>query len=129
MQVPEPEHDAEHLARYVTRSRQIIRDLHAARAAVRQVEGRAESRDGRVQATADGRGGVTLLRIDPRSLRLGEQELGRQVTAVIRAAQADAERQARDIADKVALDAAALPLPLDETFVRRRVEQAAHDLF
>ncbi|WP_449063526.1 YbaB/EbfC family nucleoid-associated protein [Planomonospora algeriensis] len=129
MQAPQPDDDAEYLARYVARSQQIIRDLHAAREAVRQLEGRAESRDRRVQAAADGQGGVILLRIDPRALRLGEQELGRQVTEVIRAAQADAERQARGIADRVAADAAALPAPLDETFVRRRVEQAAQDLF
>ncbi|NUP63435.1 MAG: hypothetical protein HOW71_14840, partial [Nonomuraea sp.] len=57
----------------------------------------------------------------------GEAALGREVAAVLRAAQDDAARQAQEIAD-AAERAAELPQPLDETFVRGRVEQAARDL-
>ncbi|MFC5825188.1 YbaB/EbfC family nucleoid-associated protein [Nonomuraea insulae] len=123
---PAPEDDAEFLARYVAESREIMRGLQAARAAVQQVEGRAESDDGLVEATADGQGGPTGLRIDPRAMRGGEAALGRKVTAVLRAAQEDAGRQAREITD--AASGPALREPLDETFVRQRVEQAAQDL-
>ncbi|MFI7703024.1 YbaB/EbfC family nucleoid-associated protein [Nonomuraea sp. NPDC049480] len=126
MQTPAPEHDAEYLAAYLDQSRQIMRDLQAARAAIRQVEGRAESGDSLVMAVADGQGGLTRLRIDPRALRLSERELGRKVTAVLQEAQANAERQAMEIADKV--KGKALPEPLDETFIRQRVEQATRDL-
>ncbi|GAA2899270.1 YbaB/EbfC family nucleoid-associated protein [Nonomuraea rubra] len=128
MRSPAPEDDAEYLAQYLAQSRQIMRDLQAARAAILQVEGRARSDDGLVEASADGHGGLTGLRIDPRALRSGEVELGRKVTEVLRSAQEDAARHAQEIADKVAGSSAALPEPLDETFVRARVEQAAQDL-
>ncbi|UBU13142.1 YbaB/EbfC family nucleoid-associated protein [Nonomuraea gerenzanensis] len=129
MRPPAPEGDAEYLAQYVAQSRQILRDLQAARRAIQQVEAAAESDDRLVAATSDGQGGLTRLRIDPRALRLGEAELGRKVTEVLRAAQEEAARQAQEIADKAASRSAALPAPLDETFVRARVEQVAHDLF
>ncbi len=67
------------------------------------------------------------MRIDPRALRLEEAALAREVTAVLRAAQDEAARKAQEIAD-AAEGAAALPQPLDETFVRGRVEQVARDL-
>ncbi|WP_371782140.1 YbaB/EbfC family nucleoid-associated protein [Streptosporangium subroseum] len=126
---PAPEDDAEYLAQYVDQSRQIMRDLQATRSTIQQVEGRARSDDGLVEASADGHGGLTRLRIDPRALRIGEATLGKKVTAVLRMAQEDAARQTQKIADEAAGRAAALPAPLDETFVRQRVEQAARDLF
>ncbi|MEV6032585.1 YbaB/EbfC family nucleoid-associated protein [Nonomuraea sp. NPDC052116] len=127
MSVPSPEHDAEYLEQYFAQGRRAIRDLRAAQAAIRQLEGLAKSKDGLIEAAADGQGGLTRLRIDPRALRLGEPTLGREVTAVLRAAQEDAVRKAGVLADE-AMGAANLPEPLDETFVRRRVEQAARDL-
>ncbi|MEO3795226.1 YbaB/EbfC family nucleoid-associated protein [Nonomuraea sp. B10E15] len=128
MRPPAPEDDAEFVARYVEKSREVIRGIKAAQAAIGQVQGRAESRDGLIDAAADGHGRVTRLRIDPRALRQGERALGGQVTAVLRAAQEEAARQAREIADEASERADALPKPLDETFVRDRVEQAARDL-
>ncbi|TDD18854.1 YbaB/EbfC family nucleoid-associated protein [Nonomuraea diastatica] len=128
MRPPAPEDDAEFLARYVERSQEIIRGIRAAQVAIGQVESRAESRDGLVEAAADGHGRLTRLRIDPRALRQGERALGGQVAAVLRAAQEEAARQAQEIADEASERAGALPEPLDETFVRDRVEQAAHDL-
>ncbi|SDH57672.1 YbaB/EbfC DNA-binding family protein [Sinosporangium album] len=129
MRSPAPEDDAEYLHQYVTRSRRAIRALHDARASIGQVQGRANSDDGLIEALADGRGAPTRLRIDPRARRLGEAALGRKVAEVLRAAQDDAGRQAREIADGVRDVAAALPLPLGETFVRARVEQALNDLY
>ncbi|MEV2272755.1 YbaB/EbfC family nucleoid-associated protein [Nonomuraea africana] len=128
MRSPAPEDDPEYLAQYVAQSQQIMRELQAARSAIQRVEGRAASDDGLVEASADGQGGLTRLRIDPRALRLGEAALGEKVTAVLRAAQEDAGRQAKEIADEVGERAAALQEPLDEMFVRQRVEQAARDL-
>ncbi|GAA2410029.1 hypothetical protein GCM10010404_80010 [Nonomuraea africana] len=128
MRSPAPEDDPEYLAQYVAQSQQIMRELQAARSAIQRVEGRAASDDGLVEASADGQGGLTRLRIDPRALRLGEVALGEKVTAVLRAAQEDAGRQAKEIADEVGERAAALQEPLDEMFVRQRVEQAARDL-
>ncbi|MFF5205022.1 YbaB/EbfC family nucleoid-associated protein [Streptosporangium sp. NPDC000396] len=128
MPSPAPEDDAEYLADYFAKGQSIMRDLQEARAAIRQLEGQAQSQDGLVEAAADGQGGLTRLRIDPRALRLGEEALGREVAAVLRAAQADAERKAQEIADEFSDNTPALPEPLDEAFVRERVEQAARDL-
>jgi DNA-binding protein YbaB len=128
MRAPAPEDDEDFLAGYLSRNRQLVRDLREARAAVRAAEGRAASDDELIEATADGTGTLTRLRIDPRALRLGEAALGAKVTAVLRAAQEDGARRGREIADEVSGRVSALPAPLDETFVRRRVEQVARDL-
>ncbi|MBB5082224.1 YbaB/EbfC family nucleoid-associated protein [Nonomuraea endophytica] len=128
MRSPAPEDDAEYLHQYVAQSRRAIRALHDARASIAQVEGRAKSGDGLIEAIADGHVAPTRLRIDPQALRLTEAALGRKVTEVLRAAQDDAGRQAREIADGVRDVTAALAAPLDETFVRARVDQALNDL-
>jgi DNA-binding protein YbaB len=127
MRPPTPDNDAAYLLEYVSEGQRVIRDLQAAQSAIRQVEGLAKSKDGLVEAAADGEGGLTRLHIDPRAMRLGESALGREVAAVLRAAQEDAARRAQEIAD-AAESAATLPQPLDETFVRGRVEQVARDL-
>ncbi|WP_433356709.1 YbaB/EbfC family nucleoid-associated protein [Microtetraspora malaysiensis] len=127
MRPPTPEDDEAYLHDYYAQGQQAIRDLRAAQSAIRQVEGLARSQDGLIEAAADGEGGLTRLRIDPRALRLAEPALGREVAAVLRAAQEDAARQAQEITD-AAERAADLPRPLDETFVRGRVEQVARDL-
>jgi DNA-binding protein YbaB len=129
MHSPAPEDDAEYLHQYVAQSRRAIRARHDARASIGQVEGHAKSDDGLIEAVANGDGAATHLRIDPRALRLGEAALGGKVAEVLRAAQDDAGRQAREIADGVRDVTAALPAPLDETFVRARVEQALNDLY
>ncbi|MEV4113736.1 YbaB/EbfC family nucleoid-associated protein [Nonomuraea sp. NPDC049695] len=127
MRPPTPDNDDEYLLEYFAQGQRAIRDLQAAQSAIRLVEGLAKSKDGLFEAAADGEGGLTRLRIDPRAMRLGESALGREVAAVLRAAQEDAARKAQEIAD-AAESAAALPPPLDETFVRGRVEQVARDL-
>ncbi|MEV4891571.1 YbaB/EbfC family nucleoid-associated protein [Nonomuraea sp. NPDC055795] len=127
MRPPTPDDDAGYLHEYFAQGQRAIRDLRAAQDAIRQVEGLARSTDGLLEAAADGEGGLTRLRIDPRATRLGESALGREVAAVLRAAQDDAARKAQEIAD-AAESAATLPQPLDDTFVRGRVEQVARDL-
>ncbi|MFI7468230.1 YbaB/EbfC family nucleoid-associated protein [Nonomuraea sp. NPDC049646] len=129
MRSPAPGDDAEYLHQYVAQSRRAVRALHDARASIGRVEGRAESDDGLVEAYADGHGVPTRLRIDPRALRLDEATLGRKTAEVLRAAQDDAARRAQEIADGVRDATAAVPAPLDETFVRARVEQAINDLY
>ncbi|WP_157549623.1 YbaB/EbfC family nucleoid-associated protein [Nonomuraea candida] len=124
MRSPVPEDDAEYLHQYVAQSRRAVRALHDARAAIGRLEGRAKSDDGLIEAFADGHGAPTRLRIDPRALRLGEAALGRKVAEVLRSAQDDAGRRAREIAEGARDVATALPEPLDETFVRGRVDQA-----
>ncbi|SEG98233.1 Conserved DNA-binding protein YbaB [Nonomuraea solani] len=127
MRPPTPDNDAEFLLEYAAQGQRVIRDLQAAQSAIRQLEGVARSKDGLLEAAADGEGGLTRLLIDPRALRLREPALGREVAAVLRAAQEEAARMAQEIAD-AAEGATAMPQPLDETFVRERVEQAARDL-
>ncbi|NUP69202.1 MAG: YbaB/EbfC family nucleoid-associated protein, partial [Nonomuraea sp.] len=75
MRPPIPDDDAEYLLDYFSQGQRAIRDLRAAQAAIRQVEGRARSADGLIEAAADGEGGLTGLRVDPRALRLGEAAL------------------------------------------------------
>ncbi|HEX4812813.1 MAG TPA: YbaB/EbfC family nucleoid-associated protein [Nonomuraea sp.] len=128
MPIPAPEDDLEYLEQVLAKTRQTMRGLRAAEAAIRQVTGRAESEDNLIAATADGKGELTGLRIDPRALRLGEAALGRQVTAVLQQAQEDAARQAQEIAGRAMAEAPELPPPLDEGFVRARVEHVARDL-
>ncbi|MGP3958227.1 YbaB/EbfC family nucleoid-associated protein [Nonomuraea sp. 3N208] len=128
MPIPAPEDDLEYLEQVLAKTRQTVRGLRDAQAAIRDVTGRAASKDGLVEASANGRGDMTGLRIDPRALRLGEAELGRRVTAVLQEAQQDAARQAQEIASRAMGDAPEMPPPLDEDFVRARVEQVARDL-
>ncbi|MEU8364709.1 YbaB/EbfC family nucleoid-associated protein [Nonomuraea sp. NPDC048882] len=127
MRPPTPDNDDEYLHEYFAQGQRVIRDLQQAQDAMRRVEGVARSKDGLIEAAAVGEGEPTRLRIDPRALRLEEAALAREVTAVLRAAQDEAARKAQEIAD-AAEGAAALPQPLDETFVRGRVEQVARDL-
>ncbi|WP_188189328.1 YbaB/EbfC family nucleoid-associated protein [Nonomuraea sp. SYSU D8015] len=128
MPIPAPEDDLEYLEQVLAKTRQTVRGLRAAQAAIMDVTARAASKDGLVEASANGSGEVIGLRIDPRALRLGEAELGRQVTAVLQEAQQDAVRQAQEIASRAMADAPEMPPPLDESFVRSRVEQVARDL-
>jgi DNA-binding protein YbaB len=123
-----PPNDVEYLEEALARSEEVMRGLRTAQAALLRVAGRAESADGLVAAVADGRGGITELRLDPRALRLGEAALGRQVTQVLQAAQQEAGRHAQEIMTRALGESADLPEPPDETFVRDQVEQAARDL-
>ncbi|NUS04918.1 MAG: hypothetical protein HOV97_20435, partial [Nonomuraea sp.] len=54
MRPPIPDDDAEYLLDYFSQGQRAIRDLRAAQAAIRQVEGLARSKDGLLEAAADG---------------------------------------------------------------------------
>jgi hypothetical protein len=128
MPTPSPHDDVEQAELYLRRGRDAMRRLQEARAAVEAVAGAAESADGLVRATADGRGGITGLRLNPRAMRLGAGALSRQVTEVLQQAQRDAEAQAGQIVDGALADTADLPPPPGEDFIRERVEQIARNL-
>ncbi|MEU6414167.1 YbaB/EbfC family nucleoid-associated protein [Microbispora sp. NPDC046933] len=128
MTTPSPDGDAELLERVLMEGRATMRRLQEARAMVHDVTGRAESADRTVKAVADGRGEIVELHFDPRVMRLGREVLGRQVTAVLREAQRDAEARTRAIMDAALAETADVPAPLDERFVRDRVERIARDL-
>ena len=128
MSIPSPDGDAELLERVLLEGRAMTRRLQDARAMIRDVTGRAENPDRTVKATADGRGEIVELHFDPRVMRLDRETLGRQVTAVLRAAQRDAEAKTQAIMDAALAETADVPAPLDERFVRDRVERIARDL-
>ncbi|MCF6475918.1 YbaB/EbfC family nucleoid-associated protein [Nonomuraea sp. MG754425] len=125
---PSPQDDIEQAERILRRGREVTRRIQQAQAQVAEVTGRAENADGTVRAVSDGRGVITALTLDPRALRLGRAALGEQVTAVLRRAQHDAERQAAEIVDDALADTADLPRPLDESFIRERLGQIAREL-
>ncbi|MGW5266419.1 YbaB/EbfC family nucleoid-associated protein [Microbispora sp. NPDC004025] len=128
MTTPSPDGDAELLERVLLEGRAMMRRLQDARALVRDVTGRAESPGRTMRAVADGRGEIVELHFDPRVMRLDREALGRQVTAVLRAAQRDAEARTRQIMDAALAETADVPAPLDDRFVRDRVERIARDL-
>ncbi|RVX43062.1 DNA-binding protein YbaB [Nonomuraea polychroma] len=128
MTTPSPEADAEHMERVLSQGARMMARLRQAQAELRDVSGRAESSDGMVRAVADGRGGIVELRLDPRVMRLDHAALGKQVTAVLQDAQREAETRVRRITDDAMADTEHMPQPLDETFIRDRVEQVARNL-
>ncbi len=125
---PSPDQDVEQLEQVMLHSRRMLERLRTARAEIRDVAGRAESTDGLVRAVADGQGDITEIHFDPRVMRLDHAALGAQVTKVLQAAQDDAERQAQAIVDDALAGTANLPGPLDERFIRDRVDQIARNL-
>ena len=128
MTTPSSDGDAELLERVLAEGRATMRRLREARALVRDVTAEAQSPDRTIRAVADGRGEIVELRFDPRVMRLDRETLGRRVTAVLRAAQQDAEARTREITEAALADTADVPPPLDERFVRDRVERIARDL-
>ncbi|GLW04912.1 hypothetical protein Misp01_00420 [Microtetraspora sp. NBRC 13810] len=122
------EDDQELLDRFMAQSRRAMRRLKEAEAAAGQVVGEGHSADGLIQVTADGQGHVTQIKLDPRVLRLDRPALGTTVLAAIQQAQADGERKSRKILGEALDETSALPAPLDESFVRDRVERVAREL-
>ncbi|GAA3078386.1 YbaB/EbfC family nucleoid-associated protein [Streptosporangium carneum] len=125
---PSPDDDVERLEQVLIQGRRMMERLQEARAGIRDLTGNAESADGLVKAVSNGQGDIVELRFDPRVMRLDPAALGGQVTRVLQAAQDDAARQARTIVDDALADTANLPEPLDERFIRDRVDQVARNL-
>ncbi|NRQ39450.1 YbaB/EbfC family nucleoid-associated protein [Nonomuraea sp. NN258] len=124
---PTPDGDLGYLERTLERSQEVMRDLREAQVGILRVIGRAGGDGGLVRAESDGQGGITRLELEPDALRLTPQDLGRRITTVLQAAQRDAVRQTQEIADRALAATAALAEPLDDTFVRLRVDRAARD--
>ncbi|MBB4917378.1 YbaB/EbfC family nucleoid-associated protein [Streptosporangium saharense] len=124
---PSPDDDVERLERVLLQGRGMMERLREARTEVREVSGRAHSAEDLVEVVSNGQGDVTEVRIDPRAMRLDHATLGRQVTAVLQAAQDEAARLAREIVDRALADTEGLPEPPDEHFIRDRVDQIARN--
>lgn len=116
------------LDRFMAQARQAMRRLRETETAAGQVVGEGVSADDLIRVTADGHNQVTKISLDPRALRLDRSELGRKVLSAIQQAQSDGERQAREIVGQALDETRAMPAPLDESFVRARVEQTAREL-
>ncbi|MEU4579387.1 YbaB/EbfC family nucleoid-associated protein [Nonomuraea sp. ATR24] len=127
--MPDPREDRLYLDQVVDQTRSAMRHLREAQRQIAAVEGTGEAAQGMIRAVADGRGTLTGVKIDPRALRLDVARLGAEVTAAVQAAQEEAARRTGDIVADAAGRAGTLPEPLDERFVRDRVESAARELY
>lgn len=116
------------LDQILEQTREAMARLREAQTALDRIAGEGKAADGRIIATSDGRGGITELWFDPRVKRLDHSALGKEVLTALQAAQSDAERQRQEIVSEALEATATIPEPLDETFVRRRVEQVTHEI-
>ncbi|SDQ57775.1 YbaB/EbfC family nucleoid-associated protein [Thermostaphylospora chromogena] len=124
---PERE-DLELLEQTLRQTEDVLRDLANIRAGIRRVSGAGEAADGMVRATADGRGRITGITLNPRTMRLSAEALSREVTKAVQGAQDAAAEQAEKLLGAARSGPARLPEALDETFVRYRFDQVAQEL-
>lgn len=95
MEFSDPRLDA--LERMVKESERSMRELMEAMRELQNIEGQGESRSGAVSAQVNAEGRLADVRIGARAMRLGSDELAKEVLEAVRAAQDDHERQAREI--------------------------------
>ena len=81
-----------------------------------ELEGRAESQDGRVSAVYTQEKGLAGLRLDPRAMRMGSEELSGIIVEVTSEAKRDFERQARALMDETFAQQDLAPEDLKEMF-------------
>ncbi|GGK64035.1 hypothetical protein Sme01_26080 [Sphaerisporangium melleum] len=105
-----------------------MRGLREAQAAIGAVTAEGRGAGGMIRVAADGRGRLTGVDLDPRVMRLPAGALATEALKAIQDAQEAAGRQAQEIAERAREHAEAFPEPLDEEFVRRRVEQVAREI-
>ncbi|NUR89247.1 MAG: YbaB/EbfC family nucleoid-associated protein [Nonomuraea sp.] len=117
------------MERVIEQTETALSRLREAKHLIDAVSGTGEAADGMIRATADGGGSLTAIDINPRALRLDVTALGRQVTGAIRLAQRDASRRTSEILQDADSATATVQEPLDETFVRERIENAARDIY
>lgn len=125
---PEAGEDAHYMEQVIEQTETALSRLRRAKHLIGEVEGTGEAAEGLVRVTADSSGSLTKVDINPRALRLSVAALGNEVTEAIRLAQQDASRRTGEIIEDAAASAG-IPQPLDETFVRERVEAAARDIY
>ena len=127
--LPTPGEDRQYLDQFVERTQAAMLRLREAKRLINAVEGTGEAMRGMIRASADGRGALTGIELDPRALRHDVTTLATEVTAAIQTAQREATRRTGEIVEEATGQAGALPEPLDERFVRARVEAAARELY
>lgn len=125
----DPSEDTHYLDQVIERTQGAVRDLRRAERLIAEVEGAGEAAQGMIRARAGGHGVMRGLHIDPRALRLDPRTLGAEVTKAIQQAQEAAAERTEEIVAEATARVGVLPEPLDETFVRHRVESAARDLY
>ncbi|GAA4530456.1 YbaB/EbfC family nucleoid-associated protein [Nonomuraea ferruginea] len=125
----DPSEDTHYLDQVIERTQAAVRDLRRAERLIAEVEGAGEAAQGMIRARAGGHGAMRGLHIDPRALRLDPRTLGAEVTKAIQQAQEAATERTQEIVAEATARVGVLPEPLDETFVRHRVESAARDLY
>ncbi|MEV4838543.1 YbaB/EbfC family nucleoid-associated protein [Nonomuraea sp. NPDC049486] len=125
----DPSEDTHYLDQVIERTQAAVRDLRRAERLIAEVEGVGEAAQGMIRARAGGHGAMRGLHIDPRALRLDPRTLGAEVTKAIQQAQEAAAERTEEIVAEATARVGVLPEPLDETFVRHRVESAARDLY
>lgn len=126
---PTPDEDRRYLEQVIEQSRAAMHHLREANRLIGEAEGTGEAAQGLIRATADGRGGLIKISVNPRALRLDTRTLGAEVTRAVQAAQEHAGQVTGEIVEGALTRAGGLPAPLDETFVRDRIELAASDLY
>lgn len=125
---PSPGEDARYMEQVFQQTETALSQLRQAKHLIEQVAGTGEAAQGLIRATVDSSGSLTEIDINPRALRISVAALGREVTEAIRLAQRDALQRTSEIIEGAAASAA-IPQPLDEKFVRDRVETAARDMY
>jgi DNA-binding protein YbaB len=82
-------------------SRERMAKVSEARERMAGLIGRAESADGRITVASTAEDSLAELRIDPRAMRMGSEELAAAIREVARLARQDLDRQAKEITDEV----------------------------
>jgi DNA-binding protein YbaB len=99
----------EDLERLADQAEQALRRLEQEQEDLKEIAGKGECEGGLVRATTDANGRLEKIAIDPNALRMSGEELAKKVTAAIRAAQENAESQAREMTQKVIGDGNLFP--------------------
>ncbi|MEV4562292.1 YbaB/EbfC family nucleoid-associated protein [Nonomuraea sp. NPDC049421] len=128
MSLPSPDQDRLYFDQIMRQTEDAISHLRTAKQLIGQVAGTGVAADGFIKVTAGAGGTLSGIDLNPRLLRLPSAVIARELTKAVQAAQDDAARRSQEIVDEVAPYVEALPEPLDETFVRRRVDAVMRDL-
>lgn len=94
----------EDLSRMAEQSREGTRRLEKIMGSLRENTGEAENADGMISAVVDNTGKLQRIDLNPRVMRKASRDLAEQITAVVRAAQEDAQKKARDLLNEAVGD-------------------------
>ncbi|WP_329085312.1 MULTISPECIES: YbaB/EbfC family nucleoid-associated protein [unclassified Streptosporangium] len=106
------------LERVAEDAEQVRRRAEVARRELEDITGEGESANGRVRAFTGATGRLLEIRLDPRVMEMGSQDLAEEVTLAVRRAQEDGdykrERMLRDVLGSSALSTEELVDPFQE---------------